>query len=166
MFEVDIQMNNKKVKKKKRMQSHLKKLEQEKTQAEILKNFNVNLKDKMHKRSVKDKIILVLGHPLCIIVNITICFAIINGSLNSKFSMEGCFENTFENKDEICQPCLPELKDPFCLTCYSDTECTSCQYGHVLKNNLPTLNTNTSNTDLNTSNPDINTSTDDSLEFE
>ena len=113
--------NSKRIKKKKRLLSHRKKLEQEKMQAEILKNFNVNLKEKMKKRSLKDKIKLVLGYPICIIFNIFITLLVIHYSLTKKFTMEACLENTFENVDEICQPCLPELKDPFCLTCVSET---------------------------------------------
>lgn len=105
-------------------------------QAEILKNFNVNLKEKMKRRSLKDKIKLVLGHPICIIFNIFITLLVIHYSLTKKFTMEACLENTFENVDQICQPCLPELKDPFCLTCASETQCTSCQYGNVLKSEL------------------------------
>ena len=82
---------------------------------------------------MKEKVKLVLGHPLCVTINILVCFVIINSSLDGKFKTDDCKENTFENDDEICQPCLPELKDPFCLSCVSETQCTSCQYGNVLK---------------------------------
>ena len=50
-------------------------------QAEILKNFNINLKEKLKKISLKDKIKLVLGHPISIIFNIAITLIVIHYSL-------------------------------------------------------------------------------------
>jgi len=91
-----------------------------------MKTFNVNLKEKMKKRSCKDKVKLVLAHPLCVLVNIAICGLIINNLLSDKFYMEPCGENEYENDQEICQNCLLDLNDPYCLSCASSTECTSC----------------------------------------
>ena len=61
------------------MKNYLKKLEREKRELEIKRTFGLDLREKMKKKSMRDKFKIVVGHPLCLIFNIGICSLIIWG---------------------------------------------------------------------------------------
>jgi hypothetical protein len=61
------------------MKNYLKKLEREKRELEIKRTFGLDLREKMKKKSLKQKFKIVIGHPLCLLFNIGICSLIIWG---------------------------------------------------------------------------------------
>lgn len=110
------------------MKNYLKKLEREKREHEIRRTFGLDLKERMKKKSLKQKFKIVIGHPLCLLFNIGICSLIVWGGTNDQglYVMQTCGLNFFMDDFGFCKDCLPALNDPFCDVCSDQFNCNTC----------------------------------------
>ena len=116
------------------MKNYLKKLEREKRELEIKRTFGLDLREKIKKKSLKQKFKIVIGHPLCLLFNIGICSLIVWGGTADQglYVMQECGLNFFMDNSGFCKDCLPALNDPFCDVCDDQFRCNTCQGDHVL----------------------------------